>query len=407
LTQALLGFEEVRRGSQNRSPQQFKVMAIRFEKLSSVWFGETQADTLGGGRVVVCNERAGLVVRSFVPNRGRRSFGELVVARIPREGVVLKVLAGGGRRASRVAGLPLADEHREAEAGSLNPKDILTSDLNPLHSKKDGGKSSDSGTEDDSGDEDGEPTASPAPWMSEEEAKTVVSEVILKGEDLSVIEYSGNGEAQPDDAHPLKSMVDSFVNKGNGDGRGFSLSDVGGFWKTGEDAGELKVPEISVSGFDVKDGVSPLAQWTSTELTMQHSQLARIVTDVFYMQIAFGFFGGVRIVEALFSVFSTSPPDLGKLKELLNALDPFTISWLANNVREPLEDLMNADPMDLEKVVTLKSSVWQALHAFYERQWKVVSCSDGLQTLENPLRIVKVSVNASDQSTSCSCGFPS
>jgi hypothetical protein len=76
-------------------------------------------------------------------------------------------------------------------------------------------------------------------------------------------------------------------------------------------------------------------------------------------------------------------------------------------VREPLEDLMNADPMDLEKVVTLKSSVWQALHAFYERQWKVVSCSDGLQTLENPLRIVKVSVNASDQSTSCSCGFPS
>ena len=346
---------------------QLEVMAASFEKLSSVCLAETRS--LGGARVL-CSERAGLVVGSFVQIKGRRYFGELIVARIPREEAILRSLAG---RSTWVAALASESRsYQEAEAGIVNPRNILNSDLHPLLSKKANGNSGNSELEDDSGEEDGAPTASPAPWMSEEEAKTVVSEVILNEDDLTVVEYPANEEAQPD-SNPLNVMADSLLNKVNGDGRGFSLTEVGGFLKIGEDAGELKVPDISASGFDVKEGVSPLAQWTSTELTMQHSQLARIVTDVFYMQIAFAFFGGVRIAEALLNVYSTSPPDFGRFKELVNAFDPLTISWLANNVREPLEGLMTADPLDLEKVVTLKSDMWKALHAFYERQWKVVS----------------------------------
>ncbi|KAG0608015.1 hypothetical protein M758_8G071600 [Ceratodon purpureus] len=329
-------------------------MSLGLEKLSFVCF-----EARGDGRLVsVCKERFGAGVLVGGIGQNRRCFGEFVGGRVSREGVVLKSLGGVGGRASRVGrlvseSLPVADEHREVEGevGGLNPKG------------------------EDSGDGDEEPTASPAPWMSEEEGKAVVSEVILNGDDLRVIEYPAKEDVQPEDTHPLNSLADSFLNKinGDGDGRGFSLTDVGGVWKTGEDAGELEVPELSISGFDVKEGVSPLAQWTSTELTMQHTQLARIVTDVYYMQFAFAFFGGVRVVEALLSVYSTSPPDFGKFKELLNALDPFTISWLANNVREPLSTLMEADPMDLEKVVSLKSNVWTAVHAFYERQWKVMA----------------------------------
>jgi hypothetical protein len=48
--------------------------------------------------------------------------------------------------------------------------------------------------------------------------------------------------------------------------------------------------------------VSPLVQWTSTELTMQHSQMARIVADSVFLQIALRLFGGVRVAEALLSV---------------------------------------------------------------------------------------------------------
>lgn len=333
---------------------QFEVMAccMSLEKLCS------GTQVLGGPvAVALRGERGGLV---FAHNRfgARGVFGELVVGRVLRKGARLR------RRATRVAGLA-SESGPLAGVESLNPRDVLTSD-----SKKDGEER----TEGDSEDGDGEPTASPTPWMTDEEAQAVVSEVILTGDDLSVIEYSGNEEAREvKDPHPLNSMADSLLNRVNGEGRGFSLTDVGGLWKTGEQAGEMKVPEMSASGFDVKEGVSSLAQWTSTELTMQHSQLARIATDVFYLQIAFSFFGGVRVVEALVNVFSTSPPDLGKLKELLNALDPFTISWLAGNVRQPLEELLAADPLDLENVVTLKSNVWGALHAFYERQWKVVS----------------------------------
>lgn len=224
-----------------------------------------------------------------------------------------------------------------------------------------------------------------APWMSEQEARTVVSEVILNGDDLSVVEYAANEDEKPEEAHPVNAIADSFLNTINKDGRGFSLTDVGGIWKTGENAGEVKVPEMSVSGFDVRDGVSPLAQWTSTELTLQHSQMARIATDLRYLQNAFAFFGAVRVVEALLAVFLASPePDLGKLKELLNALDPLTIAWLAHNLRVPIEGIVNVDPLDLEQVITLKSNVWEEVHKFFERQWKVVSRSFWL------LQILKV-----------------
>lgn len=287
--------------------------------------------------------------------------GVFVVNCAPIQAGLRTSLRGEGRRSSRVAILASAasSSHR-LEPRIPNPKDALGPILN-------------SEEEEDSCENEDEPTAEPAPWMSEEEARTVVSEVILDGDELRVVEYPANDEAQPD-ANPVNSMADSFLNTFNKDGRGFSLTEVGGILKTGEDAGEVKVPDLSVSGFDVKDGVSPLAQWTSTELTMQHSQLARIATDVRYLQNAFAFFGAVRVVEALVSVFSASPePDFGKLKELLNALDPFTIAWLAHNLRVPIEGIVNVDPLDLEKVITLKSNLWEELHKFYERQWKVVS----------------------------------
>jgi hypothetical protein len=227
-----------------------------------------------------------------------------------------------------------------------------------------------------------EAAAKGAPWMSEQEARTVVSEVILNGEDLSVVEYAANEEEKPDEAHPVNAIADSFLNTINKDGRGFSLTEVGGIWKTGENAGEVKVPDMSVSGFDVKDGVSPLAQWTSTELTMQHSQMARIATDLRYLQNAFAFFGAVRIVEALLAVFLASPePDFGKLKELLNALDPLTIAWLAHNLLVPIEGIVNVDPLDLEHVITLKSNVWEEVHKFFERQWKVMATIAMARTL--------------------------
>ena len=78
-------------------------------------------------------------------------------------------------------------------------------------------------------------------------------------------------------------------------------------------------------------------------------------------------------MEALLSVYSTSPPDVGKLKELLNALDPVTIAWLAHNLRQPVEGILNVDPVDLDRVINLKANLWEELHKFYERQWKVVS----------------------------------
>lgn len=46
-----------------------------------------------------------------------------------------------------------------------------------------------------------------------------------------------------------------LLNKINEDGWGFFFIEVGGIWKIGEDVGEVKVFDISVFGFDVKDGV--------------------------------------------------------------------------------------------------------------------------------------------------------
>ena len=83
--------------------------------------------------------------------------------------------------------------------------------------------------------------------------------------------------------------------------------------------------------------------------------------------------GLIRVAEALLSVYSTFPPDVGKLKELLNALDPVTIAWLAHNLRQPVEGILNVDSVDLGRVVNLKAYSWEELHKFYKRQWKVVS----------------------------------
>lgn len=346
-----------------------------FTKTSS--FLESQ--TLGASGALLCsNDRAQLVFMSLVRNRGiRRNSGERFVARISNKQAGLRSLLIGERQwltspgAASLASAShlLAFEHREAELRGVNPKDVLKAVLNPLPLKEDEDENGDAtGT----GDEEVEPGV--------EEGRTLVSEVILNGDDLSVVEYLTSEEAQPD-ANPLNAMADSLLNKLGDDGRGFSLTEVGGIWKTGEDAGEAKVPDMSVSGFDVKEGVDPLAQWTSIEITMQHSQLARIATDVRYLQRAFAFFGAVRVVEAFLSVYATSPPDYGKCKELLNALDPFTISWLAHNLRQPIEGIVNIDPLDLERVIALKSSVWEELHKFYERQWKVMATLAMARTL--------------------------
>lgn len=218
-----------------------------------------------------------------------------------------------------------------------------------------------------SGEGNGSPIAGIIPSSPPEAAGTLVAEVTLEGDDLKVQEFPGK-----DDSNAVASLKESVLNFG-GDGKEFSLTEVGGLWKTGKKAGEAKMPDFNASMYDVKDGVDPLSQWTSTELTMQHSQIARIATDVFYLQGAFAFFGGVRVVEALFSVFSSNPPDYGKAKEFLNALDPFTISWLAYNLRKPIEGILEVDPLNLEEVVKLKANIWEELHKFYERQWKVVS----------------------------------
>lgn len=60
------------------------------------------------------------------------------------------------------------------------------------------------------------------------------------------------------------------------------------------------------------------------------TMLARIVTDSVYLQNAFRFFGWVRVAEVWCGVCTRlSPPEVGKVKELLNALAPVRIVWLA------------------------------------------------------------------------------
>ena len=264
------------------------------------------------------------------------------------------------------SGTETDDKENDKEDSIL--QNILPSSLNPLDSSDEESKNPVTESPDFKGHSPPKPRT--VPYIPADSSGTLVSEVILDGDDLTFHELPQPSTEQQEvsrDPNPVMRFL-------NPNGREFSLAEVGGFWKTGKEAGEAQVPDLAVSSYDVKDGdVSPVAQWTSTELTMQHSQLARIATDLVYLQNAFAFFGGVRVVEALLSVYSTSPPDFGKLKELLNALDPVTIAWLAHNLRQPVEGILDVDPVDLDRVINLKANLWEELHKFYERQWKVVS----------------------------------
>ena len=131
--------------------------------------------------------------------------------------------------------------------------------------------------------------------------------------------------------------------------------------------------ELRTASIERKDGVAAVYQWSATELTMQHDQLTRIAVDINYLVFAFAFFGWVRVVEAVLAVFATSPPVFRKLLQAFNSIDYLTIAWLAHNLRKPIVNILQVDPMDLQQVALLKTKVWEELHAFFERQWKVVS----------------------------------
>jgi hypothetical protein len=90
---------------------------------------------------------------------------------------------------------------------------------------------------------------------------------------------------------------------------------------------------------------------------------------------AFAFFGWVRVLEAVLKAFATNPPKLRKLTQCSNAMDPLTVAWLAYNLRKPILGILQVDPTDFQKLATLKGKLWEELHAFFERQWKVVSFS--------------------------------
>lgn len=128
---------------------------------------------------------------------------------------------------------------------------------------------------------------------------------------------------------------------------------------------------FSAAVYDSKTGVDILTQWTSTELTLQHAQMARIAQDTRYLVLAFGLFGIVRILEAI--VLTVTSRDPRKLLDASNALDPLTVAFLANGMRKPMVAMLNVDPTDLQEVNRLKMKFWKELHAFYERQWKVMA----------------------------------
>lgn len=143
--------------------------------------------------------------------------------------------------------------------------------------------------------------------------------------------------------------------------------------KKSSDDGHPELLAFGTSMYENKDGVSALHQWTSTEMTMQHAQLVRIERDINYLVFAFSFFGWVRICEAVVHAFSAHPPKLKRLMQASNAMDPLTVAWLAYNLRKPIAGMVLADPTDLQKLAHLKGKLWDELHAFFERQWKVMA----------------------------------
>ena len=152
-----------------------------------------------------------------------------------------------------------------------------------------------------------------------------------------------------------------------------NIAGVVGILKMGQKQPEPEVVALRTASLERKDGVAAVNQWSATELTMQHDQLARIAIDINYLVFAFAFFGWVRILEAILAVFSTNPPVFRRMLQSFSALDYLTIAWLAYNLRNPIISILQVDPTDLQRVAMLKTKVWEELHAFFERQWKVVS----------------------------------
>ena len=124
---------------------------------------------------------------------------------------------------------------------------------------------------------------------------------------------------------------------------------------------EAQVPNLAISStMWKKDGdASPLVQWhPQSSRCAQHSQLVRIVADL----VAFRFFGGVRVAEALLSVYSTFPPDVGSWRSSWMCFDPVTIAWMAHSLRQLVEGILNAESVDLDEVINLKAYLWEELH---------------------------------------------
>lgn len=151
-----------------------------------------------------------------------------------------------------------------------------------------------------------------------------------------------------------------------------SVGGVVGIFKK-EKQQEPELLAFEASNYESKDGKTALHQWTATELTMQHRQLVRIATDLNYLIFAFAFFGWVRVAEAAVAAFATNPAKLRKLTEASNALDPLTVAWLAYNLRKPILGILQVNPTDFQELAKLKGKLWEELHAFFERQWKVMA----------------------------------
>ncbi|CAM6045455.1 unnamed protein product [Sphagnum compactum] len=195
-----------------------------------------------------------------------------------------------------------------------------------------------------------------------------VTEVLLRGEDTEVREISNS-------LYSFKTLKKLVFKLGEG-GKKFVVDSVSGVLRMGKKSSDDEHPELLALGtsmYENKDGVSALHQWTATEMTMQHAQLVRIERDINYLVFAFSFFGWVRICEAVVHAFSAHPPKLKRLMQASNAMDPLTVAWLAYNLRKPIAGLVLADPTDLQKLAQLKGKLWEELHAFFERQWKVMA----------------------------------
>jgi hypothetical protein len=198
---------------------------------------------------------------------------------------------------------------------------------------------------------------------SEEE----VTEVQLSGDDTEVREI---GES----LYSVRTLQKLVFKIGHGS-KQFVMNSVGGVVGVFKKDKNKKQPELlafEASSYESKDGKTALSQWTATELTMQHNQLVRIATDLNYLIFAFAFFGWVRVLEAVLAAFSTQPAKLRELGQASNAMDPLTVAWLAYNLRKPILGILQVDPTDFQKLASLKGKLWEELHAFFERQWKVV-----------------------------------